>query len=186
MQEDSPASEHEEQDAWHGLQTLLLSYVPAGQLAMHSFFKGLRLFLEHFVQVMRAVEDLLAEGSSEHSAQSVMPPLALSLQGRHFFLPPALSLGKYPALQVAAVTQLAGDPSFKYRSAWHSVQVAGVFAAPDVVHFRHPSTPFHVSPDASPHETHLPGPFPAAPRKCVPSAQAVQLFSSAALHVLQL
>ena len=102
---------------------------------MHSFFKGLRLSLEHFVQVTRGVADLLTEASSEHSPQFSMPPLLLSLQARHFFLLSALSLGKYPVLQSSALTQDVAEVGletvFRYRLALHSVYVAALVPGAD-------------------------------------------------------
>ena len=102
------ASEHEEHDVWQGVHTLLglpVSYVPAGQAVKQASLRGLRLFVEHFVQVIRVFPALLAGVSSEHSAQLSMPPFAAVLQRMHFFLFSTLSLGKYPVLQSFALTQ---------------------------------------------------------------------------------
>ena len=139
MQEVEAASEHEEHDAWQGVHTLSLAYVPAGQFAMHSFFKGLRLSLEHFVQVTRGVVDLLAEGSSEHSAQFSMPPLLASLHGTHLF--PALSsaLGKSPDPHPDASTQEVESPAvLRYLPVSHFVHMTLLLA---YVQTAHPVTP---------------------------------------------
>ena len=123
---------------WQGLQILLLAYVPAGQFAMHSFFKGLRLPLEHFVQVTRGVVDLLAEGSSEHSLQFSIPPSDALLHEAHLF--PALSsaLGKNPDPHPDASTQeVESLVVLRYLPASHFVHVTLSL----YVQAAHPATP---------------------------------------------
>ena len=84
MQEDSPASEHEEQDAWQRVHTLLLlpvSYVPAGQSVRHASLRGLSfLLLVHTSQTFSSLQ--LAQFSMLHATHAV--PVALgSLLSAH-------------------------------------------------------------------------------------------------------
>ena len=101
---------------WQGVQILSLAYVPAGQVVMHSFFKGLRLPLEHFVQVMSTVEDLLAEESSEHSAQFSMPPSDALLHEAHLFPLSASFFGNAAGPHCDTSTHVPVEPlsAFKY------------------------------------------------------------------------
>ena len=156
MQEVEAASEHEEHDVWQGVQTLLISYVPAGHAARHASPRGLSLFEVHSVHVT-AVPALVDDALREHFAQFSMPPLLVSLHFTQTFLLLLLVVGKNPSLHCPAATQLVVLPSvFRYRSPVHSVQVAGP-AVLGFVHLAQPTTPVQPpDPVASPHETHFP------------------------------
>ena len=95
--------------------------------------------VEHFVQVTRGVEDPLAEGSSEHSLQSAMPPSDALLHATHLF--PALSsaLGKNPDPHSDASTQeVESLVVLRYLPVPHFVHVTLLLA---YVQAAHPATP---------------------------------------------
>ena len=116
MQEVEAASEHEEHDVWQGVQTLVLSYVPAGQLSRQASLRGLNLSLEHFVQVMSTVLPSAVERSSEHSPQLVMPPSDTVSHAAHLFPVLSSALGKNPDPHPDAATHVPVEPlsTFKY------------------------------------------------------------------------
>ena len=78
------ASEHEEQDVWQEVQTLLLSYVPAGQSVRQASLRGLSfLLLVHASQTFSSLQ--LAQFSMLHATHAVPVVLGflLLLQAEH-------------------------------------------------------------------------------------------------------
>ena len=147
------------------MQTLLLSYVPAGQLSRQASLRGLSFFLlEHasqtfslsqlaqlfmvhvtpavpavlgFVPLLQA-EQLSAPEFLEHVLQSATPSV-LSPHGTHFFPFSASFLGKNPNMHSNTVTHEVESPAvLRYLPALHVVHVTLVVS---YVQAAHPVTP---------------------------------------------
>ena len=125
-------------DVWQGVQTLLLSYVPAGHTARHASPSGLSLFEVHSVHVT-AAPALADDAVREHFAQFSIPPFAVVPQETHTFLSPLeLSVvGKCvpSSLHVDSSRQdvvgVSPVTAFRYRSVVHSVHVAALVPGAD-------------------------------------------------------